>query len=59
MFERRPDHPSGRPIRKPGLRLLGFTRRPPDEPLTPGLRKAGGQTNAIGFRANITAEDDE
>lgn len=58
MSERRPGHPSGRPIRKDGRRALGFTRRPFDEPLTPGLRKSA-PANAIGFRAEIVSRDDD
>lgn len=55
MTDRKP-HPSGRPIRKQDKRMLGFNRRPYDEPLTPGLRKQE-PANAIGFTAKITADD--
>jgi len=58
VSEQRPGHPSGRPIDRRRVKQLGFTRRPNDEPLTPGLRK-GVQTYAVGFRASIAADDDD
>jgi hypothetical protein len=50
---KRPQHPSGRPVRKTDVRQLGFTRRPSEEPLTPGLRLQANSTNAIGFTADL------
>ncbi len=54
----RPEHPSGRPIHRRGETRLGFTRRPPDEPLVPGLRR-GERANAIGFTARLVSEEDD
>lgn len=54
----RPQHPSGRPIRRNQVKGLGFTRRPFDGPLSPGLQKER-QTYAVGFTARIAAEDDD
>lgn len=51
-------HPSGRPINRDRVKMLGFFRRPQEEPLVPGLRR-GASTNAIGFTARICAEDDD
>lgn len=51
-------HPSGRPINRDRVKMLGFFRRPLDEPATPGLRKTP-VANAIGFTARICAEDDD
>jgi hypothetical protein len=36
--------------------MLGFTRRPFDEPLTPGLRRPQTNTSAIGFTAQLARE---
>lgn len=47
-----------KPIRQQRETKLGFTRRPYDEPLTPGLRRREA-TNAIGFLANIEIKEDE
>jgi hypothetical protein len=55
---RRPQHPSGRPIREPIVKRLGFTRRPFDEPLSPGLQRHRN-ISAIGFTANLTEERDD
>lgn len=33
--------------------MLGFARRPFDEPLTPGLRKQTELTYAVGFTADL------
>lgn len=46
------DRPMNRPIRSQQITRLGFARRPPDEPLTPGLRRQQ-PANAIGFTASI------
>lgn len=43
-----PRHPSGRPRDKKDIGRYSQPRLPPDEPLTPGLRK-DTQTEAIGF----------
>lgn len=58
MAERRPSHPSGRPIRRNDVKTLGFTRRPFDGPLPPGLQK-DRQTYAVGFTARIAMTDDD
>jgi hypothetical protein len=55
-MERKVRHPSERPIRRESERKLGYTRRPFDEPLTPGLRRESN-TNAIGFLANLSTEE--
>lgn len=39
--------------------MLGVWRRPPTEPLTPGLRRISEMTNAIGFTANIISHDQD
>lgn len=57
MSEFRPDHPSGRPIHRRQVKAVGFTRRPPDEPLTPGLQR-GRQTYAIGFTSRLVSDED-
>lgn len=58
-MDRKIRHPSERPIRKDDReRRLGFTRRPFDEPLTPGLRR-DVMTNAIGFTAHFPSDEDE
>ena len=44
-------HPSGRPIRRHTVTRLSIPRPPPDEPLTPGLRKPDGFVQAVGFHA--------
>lgn len=59
MTSKRPQHPSGRPIRYERPKRLGFTRVPDDEPLTPGLRKRRYDTNAIGFTARLNDEFDD
>ncbi len=50
------DRPMNRPIRFQQITRLGFTRRPPDEPLTPGLRRQTNSTSAIGFTADLARE---
>lgn len=57
MPERKP-HPSGRPIIRHPVKMLGLTRRPFDGPLTPGLQR-DRQTYAVGFTARIPAADDD
>jgi hypothetical protein len=52
MSMQRPRHPSGRPFRDRRIKELGFTRRPFDEPLTPGLQRRR-QTFAVGFTADL------
>lgn len=52
----RPEHPSGRPIRREPHKRLSIPRPPPYEPLTPGLRRAS-LANAIGFHRLQPAED--
>ncbi len=47
-------HPGGRPIHRPERKMLGFTRRPFDEPLTPGLRRHA-PASAIGFTHDIVS----
>lgn len=59
MNKNRRPHPSGRPIRRIDKRMLGFTRRPFDEPLSPGLRKVHQTANAIGFTAELFSSDGE
>jgi hypothetical protein len=54
VTDRKP-HPSGKPIRRPGIKMLGFARRPHDEPLTPGLRRQEG-ANAIGFMPQLSSD---
>jgi hypothetical protein len=44
-----PKHPSGRPRARESYGRLSITRSPSREPLTPGLRKREGMTEAIGF----------
>lgn len=58
MSDNRREHPSGRPVRRRDVKMLGFTRRPQDEPLTPGLRKQP-PANAIGFHTDIVSRDDD
>lgn len=50
-------HPSGRPIWRSRCVRLPITREPPEEPLTPGLRRAVA-TSAIGFHVDEIAERD-
>lgn len=47
----RPQHPSGRPIRRPRYVNLPIRRVPFDGPLTPGLR-TDFNTTAIGFHVD-------
>lgn len=56
-FKLRP-HPSGRPKAPDNYRALGFRRLPPDEPLTPGLRRRD-LGEAIGFHAEFIRPYDE
>lgn len=55
----RPQHPSGRPLRETRIKMLGYTRRPHDEPLSPGLRKQQQTTNAIGFTAQLSVDEQD
>jgi hypothetical protein len=57
-MERKERHPSERPVRRDDVRRLGFTRRPHEEPLSPGLRRQSS-TQAIGFMASLSEEDEE
>lgn len=52
-------HPSGRPIRRREVKPLSIPRPPPDEPLTPGLRKPDGFAHAVGFHAHVGGRWDE
>lgn len=58
MAERRPQHPSGRPIRKGQYGVRSISRIPDDGPLTPRLR-LNGLANPIGFRAEICSRDED
>lgn len=53
MNRDRPAKP--KPVRQQRETKLGFTRRPYDEPLSPGLRRRD-TANAIGFLADIETE---
>jgi hypothetical protein len=55
----RPQHPSGRPVPRRDVVKLGFTRCPPDEPLTPGLRKGRERTEAIGFPVSWPSDSED
>ena len=57
-MERKPRHPSERPVHNDQIRSLGFYRRVPEEPLTPGLRRAQF-TTAIGFTARLSNDDED
>jgi hypothetical protein len=57
-MDRKLRHPSDKPIRRDRETRLGFTRRPHDEPLTPGLRRREG-ASAIGFLADIANDREE
>lgn len=48
-----------KPVRENRIVKEGYYRRPPEEPLVPGLRKKEHMTNAIGFTARIVVEDDD
>lgn len=48
-----------KPIRERNIIKEGYYRRPPEEPLVPGLRKKDSNTTAIGFLANLTSEDED
>lgn len=52
-----PPHPSGRPKERNNFRALGFRRLPPDEPLTPGLRRLR-EHYEIGFHRGLYLPDD-
>jgi hypothetical protein len=56
--KRRPEHPSGRPIRRDEYRRLPIMRIPSDGPVTPSLRRRE-LTSAIGFHVARIHEDDE
>lgn len=58
MDRERPQHPSGKPIRTRGYVRLPIPRLPPDEPLTPGLRRPW-RTEAIGFGIATTNDRDD
>lgn len=49
--------PSGRPIRDRYIKASPY-RSAPVEPLTPGLRKPQGFTQAIGFTSSLLKECD-
>jgi hypothetical protein len=51
-------HPSGRPVARSRTVRLPITREPPDEPLTPGLRRPVA-TCAIGFHVDAIPDDDD
>ena len=55
---KRPPHPSGKPIRYSEYKRLPITRVPFNGPLTPDLRQQY-QTNAIGFTAKLSEEFDD
>lgn len=58
MSEKRPQHPSGRPISRPKCGIRSIWRIPDEGPVTPGLQKKEG-AYAVGFTARICPEDDE
>jgi hypothetical protein len=62
MTQRRPQHPSGRPIRRPHVGVSSIWRIPGSGPVTPGLQREE-PTNAIGFMADLVRpfpqDDDE
>jgi hypothetical protein len=51
-------HPSGRAIARSRYVRLPITREPPDEPLTPGLRRPVA-TSAIGFHVDAMPDADD
>jgi hypothetical protein len=61
MTDRRPQHPSGKPIRKDQYGVTSKFRVPEDGALTPRLRPKDATANPIGFRAEIVSReaDDE
>ncbi len=51
-------HPSGRPIRRREWKdAVSIWRRPPEEPLTPGLQRKTNKTSAIGFHIQQKEHD--
>lgn len=52
-----PSHPSGRPIRRSYDKPLSIPRPPRREPLTPGLKKLDGFTEAVGFHINAVEQE--
>lgn len=58
MSEKRPQHPSGRPINRPKYGIKSIWRIPDVGPVTPGLQKKEG-AYAVGFTARLCAEDDD
>jgi hypothetical protein len=56
--DRRPKHPSGRPIRRDPYVKLSILRVPLDSAITPRLRN-GALKDAIGFHAAVKRDDDE
>lgn len=59
MTERRPQHPSGKPIRQSRYGVTSRYRIPDDGPVTPRLRPKDGLANPIGFNAEIVSRDDD
>lgn len=58
MNPKRPQHPSGRPIRRDEFKRPPYPRVPCDEPLTPRLRQPW-PLDAIGFVHSFDAEGDD
>jgi hypothetical protein len=62
MTDRRPQHPSGRPIHQPKIGVRSIWRIPDTGPVTPGLQRQE-TANAIGFMADLVRpfppDDDE
>jgi hypothetical protein len=56
MTDRRPQHPSGKPIRYPKIGVRSIWRIPDTGPVTPGLQKKEG-AYAVGFTARILSDD--
>ena len=50
-------HPSGRPIRRREYKTLSIPRPPPDEPLTPGLRRPDGRDGAIRLMQQVHVDN--
>lgn len=55
----RPKHPSGRPIRCEQTKPRPVWRVPDSGLVIPKLRPPENKTYAIGFRADLTAEDED
>jgi hypothetical protein len=58
MSDRRPQHPSGRPIRHRKIGVRSIWRIPDTGPVTPGLQQKEG-AYAVGFTARIGADEDD